>query len=48
MNILKITNVEKSFGDKKIIDRISFSVPENCIYGFIGDTIRTTIHIRRI
>ena len=37
MNILKITNVEKSFGDKKIIDRISFSVPENCIYGFIGE-----------
>ena len=37
MNILKISNVEKSFGDKKIIDRISFSVPENCIYGFIGE-----------
>lgn len=37
MDILKITNVQKSFGDKKIIDGISFAVPENCIYGFIGE-----------
>lgn len=37
MNILKINNIEKSFGDKKIIDGISFTVPENCIYGFIGE-----------
>lgn len=37
MDILSISNVEKSFGDKKIIDRISFSVPEKCIYGFIGE-----------
>ena len=36
MNTLEIRNLTKSFGDKKAVDNISFSVPENCVFGFIG------------
>lgn len=36
MSILKIENLSKSFGSSKIIDNISFEVPENSIFGFIG------------
>ena len=36
MNILEINNLSKSFGAHKVIDEISFAVPENCIYGLIG------------
>lgn len=36
MNILKISHVTKSFGSNKIIDDLSFEVPQNCIFGFIG------------
>lgn len=36
MNMLTLSHVSKSFGSKKIIDDLSFTVPEHSIYGFIG------------
>lgn len=36
MDILTIENLSKSFGNNKVIDGLSFSVPEHSIYGFIG------------
>ncbi|WP_100065424.1 ABC transporter ATP-binding protein [Miniphocaeibacter massiliensis] len=36
MDILKISNISKSYGSNKVIDNMSFSVPENSIFGFIG------------
>ena len=36
MNTLEIRNLSKRFGSHKVIDGISFSVPENCVFGFIG------------
>ena len=36
MNVLEVKDVHKSFGDKLVLDGVSFSVPENCVFGFIG------------
>lgn len=36
MNILEIRGLCKQFGNHKVIDDLSFSVPEHCILGFIG------------
>ncbi len=36
MDILNIQNLSKSFGGQKVIDKLSFSVPEGSIFGFIG------------
>jgi len=36
INTLEIRNLTKSWGGQKAVDDISFSVPENCIFGFIG------------
>ena len=36
MNILEINNISKSFGDKKIIQDISFSIAEGKIVGLLG------------
>ncbi len=36
MNILEVKDVKKSFGSKKVLDGVSFCVPENSIFGFIG------------
>ncbi len=36
MNILQITNLQKSFGDKAVLKGLELSVPENSIFGFIG------------
>lgn len=36
MNVLEVKNISKSFGSKKVLDGVSFSVPENCVFGFIG------------
>lgn len=33
---IKISNLHKSFGNKKVLDNISFEVNENEIFGFIG------------
>ncbi len=37
MDILTLSHVSKRFGSNKVIDDLSFSVPENTIYGFIGE-----------
>jgi ABC-2 type transport system ATP-binding protein len=36
MNILSIEHLSKKFGTQKIIDDLSFSVPEHSIFGFLG------------
>jgi len=36
MNTLEIRNLTKTFGGRKAVDNISFAVPENCVFGFIG------------
>lgn len=36
MNILEIRGLCKQFGNHKVIDDLSFSVPEHCVMGFIG------------
>lgn len=36
MDILRVENLSKSFGETKIIDNISFNVSENQIFGFLG------------
>lgn len=36
MDILTIENLSKNFGNNKVIEGLSFSVPEHSIYGFIG------------
>ncbi|SHM27417.1 ABC transporter ATP-binding protein [Ruminococcus flavefaciens] len=36
MNVLEVKELKKSFGSKKVLDGVSFDVPENCVFGFIG------------
>ena len=36
MDVLTLSHVSKSFGDKQIVKDIGFSVPEHSIFGFIG------------
>ncbi len=36
MNVLEVRDIKKSFGSKKVLEGVSFSVPENCVFGFIG------------
>ena len=36
MDVLRITHLSKSFGTNKVIDDLSFTVPEHSIFGFIG------------
>lgn len=36
MDILRISNVSKSFGSHRIIKNLNMAVPEHTIYGFIG------------
>lgn len=36
MNTLKIEHLNKSFAGHPVIDNLTFSVPENTIYGFLG------------
>lgn len=36
MDILTLSHVSKAFGKKKILDNLSFSVPEHTVFGFIG------------
>jgi len=36
MNTLSVKELSKSFGTNKVIESISFDVPENSIFGFIG------------
>ena len=34
--MLKVTDVKKSFGSKVVLDGLSFSIPKNSIFGFVG------------
>lgn len=36
MNILEVNNISKSFGDKIVLDGVSFSIPEGKIVGLLG------------
>lgn len=36
MDMLHITNLSKSFGDKEVLKGLTLSVPEHSIFGFIG------------
>lgn len=36
MDILKISRVTKTFGTKKVLNDLNFSVPEHSVFGFIG------------
>jgi len=36
MSVLSIRNLSKSFGSHKVLDNISFDVPEGSVFGFIG------------
>lgn len=36
MNILELSHVSKRFGDKNVLQDMTFTVPEKCIFGFIG------------
>lgn len=36
MNILEILHITKTFGKRKILNDLSFSVPEHSVFGFIG------------
>ena len=36
MNILEISHLSKSFGSKHVLSDVSFTVPEHCVFGFIG------------
>ena len=36
MDMLRITDLHKRFGDKKVLRGLNLSVPEHSIYGFIG------------
>ncbi|MDF2871843.1 MAG: transporter ATP-binding protein [Anaerocolumna sp.] len=36
MAVLKLNNVSKQFGDIKVINDLSFEVPEHSVFGFIG------------
>ena len=36
MNALSVKGLSKSFGVNKVIDGISFNVPESCVFGLIG------------
>ena len=36
MNMLEISHISKSFGDKKVLQDVHFTVPEHAVYGFVG------------
>ena len=36
MDMLEITELYKSFGDKEVLRGLNLSVPEHCVFGFIG------------
>lgn len=36
MNMLTVSHVSKTFGKKKVVEDLNFSVPEHTIFGFIG------------
>lgn len=37
MNMLEVSHIRKSFGSKKVLDDLTFSIPRNTIFGFVGE-----------
>ncbi|MFR5635644.1 MAG: ATP-binding cassette domain-containing protein [Mediterraneibacter faecis] len=37
MDILRLSHVSKAFGSKKVLENLSFAVPEHSVFGFIGE-----------
>lgn len=37
MEILQLKTIEKRFGDQKVLDNLTFSVPEHTLFGFVGE-----------
>ena len=37
MNVIEINQLSKSFGERKILDAISFVVPKGSVVGFVGE-----------
>lgn len=37
MDVLTLEHVSKAFGRSTVLDDLSFRVPQNCVYGFIGE-----------
>lgn len=37
MDILRLSHVSKAFGSKKVLEDLSFAVPEHSVFGFIGE-----------
>ena len=35
-NVLEITGLKKHFGSKQVLSGVTLSVPENCVFGFVG------------
>lgn len=36
MDVLKIEGLSKAFGTNRVLDNLAFSVPEGCVFGFLG------------
>ncbi len=36
MAVLSLENVSKSFAGRQVLNKVSFSVPANCVYGLVG------------
>ena len=36
MDMLRISGLEKRFGDKQVLKGLELNVPENSIFGFVG------------
>ncbi|MGC6769896.1 ATP-binding cassette domain-containing protein [Enterococcus sp. LJL51] len=37
MNVLEVKGIQKSFGQTKVLEDVSITVPEHAIYGFVGE-----------
>lgn len=35
-NVLEISHLQKHFGEKNVLEDVTLSVPEHCVFGFIG------------
>ena len=35
-NVLEINGLNKRFGSKQVLNGVTLSVPENCVFGFVG------------
>lgn len=37
MNVLEVKEVSKQFGSKKVLEQLSFTIPQGIIFGFVGE-----------